>query len=320
MSQNVIFQLLQETNINARYDTEAKKLLGNKEILSRILKYSVKEFENYSIQEIINSIEGEPYISEIRVRPGNIEGLSNTNQEIGEGEITYDIIFYAITPDKQRTKIILNIEAQNKYSPGYDLVTRGIFYGARMLSSQLDREFSDSNYDDIKKVYSIWICKDVPIYARHTITEYKITPHNLWGNFNRTVRYDLLSVIMIRLGESDHEINPLIKLLDTILSEKLTICEKTEILEKDFAIQKDYDKNGGLNIMCNLSTSIEEKGMQKGMLLTLYTLYQNNSISLETAIQNASMTEAEFLAAVKEYTSHDYHSIRDGSVSQEIPY
>ena len=58
MNQNVIFQLLQETNINARYDTEAKKLLSNKEILSRILKYSVKEFENYSIQEIINSIEG----------------------------------------------------------------------------------------------------------------------------------------------------------------------------------------------------------------------------------------------------------------------
>ena len=311
MTQNTIFQLLQETDIKAKYDTEAKKLLSNKEILSRILKYSVKEFENYSVQEIIDSIEGEPLISKIKVRPGhssgNIIGLSNTNNEIDEGEITYDIIFHVITPDKQRTKIIINIEAQNKYSPGYDLVTRGIFYCARMLSSQLDKEFSDSNYNDIKKVYSIWICKNVPQYARHTITEYKIIPHNLWGNFNRNVRYDLLSVIMIRLGKSDNKKNPLIKLLDTILSEKLSVAEKQQILENEYEICRNFDTNGGLNIMCNLSDDIEEKGIQKGMqkgrLITLYTLYQNDTISLETAAQNASMTVDEFLSTVKKYIS-----------------
>lgn len=303
MTQNTIFQLLQETNIKAKYDTEAKKLLSNKEILSGILKYSVREFENYSIQEIIDSIEGEPLISKIRVRPGhyvgNIASLSNTDKEINEGEITYDIIFHVITPDKQRAKIIINIEAQNKYSPGYDLVTRGIFYCARILSSQLNKEFSDSNYNDIKKVYSIWICKNVPKYAWHTITEYKITPHNLWGNFNQKVRYDLLSVIMIRLGESDNTKNPLINLLDTILSEKLNVTEKQEIPENEYAICRNFDNNGGLNIMCNLSDGIEEKGIQKGMLITLYTLYQNDTISLETAAQNASMTVDEFLSTVK---------------------
>lgn len=307
MNQNVIFQLLQETDINAKYDTEAKKLLSNKEILSRILKHSVDEFKDFSIPEIIASIEGEPVISKTIVRPGhapaNITGSSNTDKEINEGEITFDIIFYVITPDLEHRKIIINIEAQNKYSPGYDLVTRGIFYCARMLSSQLDREFSHSNYDDIKKVYSIWICKDVPNYARHTITEYKIIPHNLWGNFCSNARYDLLSVVMIRLGESDKNENPLIKLLDTILSESLTVTDKQKILEKDFGIDKTFDKNGGLNIMCNLSAGIEEKAIQKGALMTLYNLYKNNDISLETAAQNASMTVEEFLASTKEYTS-----------------
>ena len=171
------------------------------------------------------------------------------------------------------------------------------------ISSQLDREFSHSNYDDIKKVYSIWICKDVPNYARHTITEYKIIPHNLWGNFCSNARYDLLSVVMIRLGESDKNENPLIKLLDTILSESLTVTDKQKILEKDFGIDKTFDKNGGLNIMCNLSAGIEEKAIQKGALMTLYNLYKNNDISLETAAQNASMTVEEFLASTKEYTS-----------------
>lgn len=120
-------------------------------------------------------------------------------------------------------------------------------------------------------------------------------------------RYDLLSVVMIRLGKSDKYENSLIKLLDTILSEKLTVTQKQEILEKDFAISRNFDKNGGLNIMCNLSAGIEkkamQKGMQKGALMTLHNLYKNNTISLETAAQNASMTIEEFLLATKEYTS-----------------
>ena len=98
-------------------------------------------------------------------------------------------------------------------------------------------------------------------------------------------------------------INPLIKLLDTILSEKLNVTEKTNILEKEFGINKNFDKDGGLNVMCNLSASIEEKGLQKGILLTLYNLYQNQNISLETAALNASMTAEEFLAATKEYAN-----------------
>ena len=233
MNQNVIFRLLQETDINAKYDAEAKKLLSNKEILSRILKYSVDEFKDFSISEIIDSIEGEPVISKINVHPGhspeNITGISNTDKEINEGEITFDIIFHVITP------------------------------------------------------------------------------HNLWGNFNRNVRYDLLSVVMIRLAESNKYENPLIKLLDTILSEKLTVTQKQEILEKDFAINRNFDRNGGLNIMCNLSAGIEEKAMQKGIqkgtLVTLYNLYKNKTISLETAAQNASMTVEEFLSDTQEYTS-----------------
>jgi len=307
MTQNLIFQLLQETDIYARYDTEAKKLLSNKEILARIIKYSVEEFQNYSIPEIIDSIEGDPLISKLKVRPGhspgNIVGRSNSDKEIDEGEITYDILFHVITPDNQRTKIIINVEAQNKYYPGYDLVTRGIFYCARILSSQLDTEFNGENYDAIKKVYSIWICKNVPNYAKHTITEYKITPHKIWGNFSGKVRYDLLSVITVHLGNSNNEENPLIRLLDTILSEELSITEKEDILENEFDIQRYFDEKGGLNTVCNLSVGILEKGIEQGKIITLYDLYKNKKLSLIDAAEEASMTTDEFLTAAKEYTN-----------------
>lgn len=49
-----------------------------------------------------------------------------------------------------------------RIEPGYDIVTRGIFYAARLISAQSGTEFTHSHYDDIKKVYSIWLCMNAP--------------------------------------------------------------------------------------------------------------------------------------------------------------
>lgn len=269
MNNTNLFNLLHSINIKTRYDTEVIKILSNKTILSWILKFTVAEFKIYPIEDIRECIESEPHISEVRVRPGHtpesITGNSNEDKVIDEGTITYDIIFHVFTPSKEHAKIIINIEAQNNYYPGYDLVTRGIFYSTRMLSSQLDREFTPENYDDIKKVYSIWICMDAPKYAQHTITEYKITPEKLWGNFSGKARYDLLSVIMICLGNSTNEKNKLIEMLNTVLSETLNVEEKEELLTTEYGIEMRTDGNGGMNIMCNLSDRIEQIGIKKGI-------------------------------------------------------
>lgn len=168
-----------------RYDTEVKKVLSDKTILAWIMKFSMEEFKDYSIWEIRECIESEPEVGVVNVRPGHtpeaIIGNLTEDQIPDEGKVTYDIRFYAVTPDKARMKIIINIEAQKKYHVSYDLVTRGVFYCARMLSSQLDTEFTTENYDEIKKVYSIWICMDAPEYAQNTITEYHMTQDKLYG-------------------------------------------------------------------------------------------------------------------------------------------
>ena len=317
MTSTNFLHLLQDTGIKARYDTEVKKILSSKTILSRILKFTVKEFKDCTLQEIQECIEGEPLISEVSVRPSHspecITSMSNEDREINEGAITYDIVFHVFTPTSQRAKIIINIEAQNNYYPGYDLVTRGIFYGSRMISSQLDKEFTTDNYNDIKKVYSIWICVDTPKYAHHTITEYKIVPEKLWGDFSGKARYDLLSVIMICLGDSNSDRNELIEILNTVLSEKLNVEEKENILT-EYGIQLRTDNDGGVNLMCNLSDRIEQIGIQKGIergikqgieqgiergieqgtLRTLFGLYQDNLISLQEAARRASLTVEEF--------------------------
>lgn len=65
--------------------------------------------------------------------------------------------------DEEELEIIINIEAQKSTDHnalGYHLENRIVFYLARLISSQKETQFHHSEYDDIKKVYSIWICMD----------------------------------------------------------------------------------------------------------------------------------------------------------------
>lgn len=79
------------TNDTARYDESVKELLADKQVLARILKYSVEEFAELSLDEIIKSIS-EPDIAGIRVEPGmtnlgKVEKQSEEDFVPGEGKI-----------------------------------------------------------------------------------------------------------------------------------------------------------------------------------------------------------------------------------------
>ncbi len=271
MRKAYIENVLENAGNKSKYDTQVKKILSDKHILAWILKYSVEEFGESSIEQIYSCIEGEPEIAAVPVYPGSkkpdaIRGETTEDAVTNEGKITYDIRFHVVTPTEERIKMFINIEAQKKYHVGYDLVTRAIFYCARMLSAQLDTEFTADNYDDIKKVYSIWICMDVPKYAENTITEYSMEQKKLFGNFKGKARYDLLSAIMVCIGknsEYSHEA-PLHKLLAIVLSEEIPVKEKTKVLQEEYDISTNAVEEV-LNTMCNLSDIIEEKGIEKGI-------------------------------------------------------
>lgn len=130
----------------AQLDTEVKNVLSDKYILAWILSRVAIEFRGMPIQTIVQCIEDEPLISRVYVNPGktneSIIGRDTDDKVPKEGEARFDILFHVITPSKERLKIIINVEAQKSFNPGYDLVTRGIYYGARLISSQKEKEFN----------------------------------------------------------------------------------------------------------------------------------------------------------------------------------
>lgn len=261
------------TDIKAEYDKNVKLLLSEKIILAHILVYAVKEYKGMNPVDVIELINGDPEIGIKAVNPGesnapDIVGENTESVIVGEGKIYYDIKFRALAPSKKELiQLIIDVEAQKDYYPGYDLIARGVFYGARLISSQMGTEFAGDDYDKIKKVYSIWICMNVPKYAQNTITEYGIQKRDILGDFPDKGRYDLMSIIMVRLSKELAEATDetkLHRLLGTLLSNQMTRSEKKTIIETEYEIPITHEIERRVNQMCNLSDSIEEKGIEKG--------------------------------------------------------
>lgn len=152
---------LDTAGIKAQYDEHVKRILGSRQVLARILKGTIEGYHSYSPEEITLWIEPDIEIASVPLCPGEekmddrlINGENTESKVPGEGTITYDIRFRAFLPGKNKKaeiKLLINVEAQKKFYVKYRIVTRGVFYGARMLSEQLDREFSNSEYDKLKK-------------------------------------------------------------------------------------------------------------------------------------------------------------------------
>ena len=134
----------------ARYDALAKELLGDKQVLAHIMQGAVAEFRNMEIPDIVQCIENDPQIGTVEIYPGATNGRNTENKILNEGRVTFDVLLEAMVPHENGSiKIFLNIEAQNNFQPQYTLEARGVFYASRLISSQLTREFEDSQYQHL---------------------------------------------------------------------------------------------------------------------------------------------------------------------------
>lgn len=100
----------------------------------------------------------------------------------------------------------VDIEPQLEYSPGYPVEKRGIYYLARSLGAQLSLLTKNTDYGNLEKCYSIWICRDhVPRTDRFSISHYRMENTENIGNCTvNKADYDLLHLVIVRLGSPDY--------------------------------------------------------------------------------------------------------------------
>ena len=206
----------------------------------------LKEYADCTPEEISNCIEGNPAISEIALQANGevIRGLKTEDKSLFEGNIYYDIRFTALVPrTKTPIELIINIEAQNNFYPGYPLIKRAIYYCSRMISAQYGTEFTGEEYGKLKKVYSIWICTDPPKRLNNTIFRYSMQQEVVEGKADKAYKesdFDLISVIFVCLGKSDAK-NKVLGLLNLLLIEDASAITKCRRLEADFGIAMTND-------------------------------------------------------------------------------
>ena len=258
----------------AQYDTRVKRLLAQKSILAHILVKTVDEFKGMKSEDVVKYIEGEPSISVVPVEPGlanmektdatgqRIVGLNTENAEINEGLVRFDIIFY-VRMKNGLSQIIVNIEAQKDEPTEYKILNRAIFYVSRLISSQKERDFVNTNYDDIKQVFSIWICMnmdDNSLSHIHLTKDELLKPCNWKGNL------DLLNIVLIGITNEIPEYDEkyeMHRLIGALLSSELKEQEKLDIIEHEYNIPISQEFREDVKIMCNLSTGIEERATER---------------------------------------------------------
>ena len=262
------------------YDTNVKYLLADKQILSRILKYTVEEFRDMEIVDILGCIGDD---IEIGTRPvdaglsnlGRVKGTVTEDNIPGEGIIYYDIRFIAYLKEKEM-KILINIEAQkstNSGKLGYHLENRIVFYLARMISAQKQTEFFHSDFDNLKKVRSIWICMDSK-ETEDSIEEIGFDRKTVFGNKKNSYHTDLMKgiIVNIRSGadSSSGKVirkskNVLIAMLEELVSNK-DASEKKRILADEYGMTMTAELERRIQIMCNWSESISERARIEGRM------------------------------------------------------
>src|SRR5699024_6260101 len=141
-----------------KYDTQAKRLFGLKEVMGYILKFMVPEFQTMSAEESAECIL-EVQVSQNEVSEnygdgsfqikkqentakGSFQKLQSESKVSNEKTIYYDIKTLVKNPkflESQNGTIefIINLEMQNDNEPGYVIEQRGMYYCSRLLSEQL---------------------------------------------------------------------------------------------------------------------------------------------------------------------------------------
>ena len=327
--ENQLAHTITQTEFDSDYDKTAKKLLANKQILAQIMKGCVDEYSECSVDEIAEKyIEGTPEIGTVGVHvddtnrlpraPEVITGSNNEDSTLTEGTVHYDVRFDAIAPTSAHDaaaqdviRLIINVEAQTAFNPGYPLTKRAIYYCSRMISAQHGPIFKKSEYGKIRKVYSIWVCIKPSDEFQNTLTRYSIRPehrpeHLIGNTTEKLENYDLMSVVTICLGKSDSEnYTGILKFLDVLLSSSRAATEKKKILEEEFGIAMSEKLEKEVLIMCNLSQGVRAEGRKEGISIgeigMLVQLVRDGDLKPERAAEKAKMTVEEFKKIMATY-------------------
>ena len=270
---------MQITRDTEGLDAESKALLHSKEVLAVILQGTIEEYSGYSRKEIIDFIEADSICDEKEVSSGRtntqLRGDNTEFVQLNEKTSNFDVVFRARNPllsgEGVQVNLHVDIEPQKTYRPGYPLEKRGIYYLSRSLSSQLSLVTDTTDYGNLEKCYSIWICRDdIPKDERYSVSFYEMSNVKNIGNCSAAKEnYDLMTLVVIRLGDKVYNMEKgsegyeLLRFLNAIMYPHRDDFMDTISEYIDFSENEELWRE--TKRMSGLGQSILEEGIEQGM-------------------------------------------------------
>ena len=184
------------------YDILCKNVLSHKSVMAYILNSVVREFQHLEIHDVLSYLHHQDSIAD-RFLAGDREDCS-----LHHGSIRFDIFFSTKDP-LGRTSILFDIEAQHNRPSKYKLEDRCQYYNSRMISSQKNVTFTNSNYSDLYKDVSIWIIQKPLKKHRNKIYYYRYDKESQSA-------MDLTNIIIINLGGPGKGYQGICRVLDIL--------------------------------------------------------------------------------------------------------
>lgn len=223
-------------------DEAFKEIAKHKVVAALILKVTVSEFKEMSLVDIARCIKNSKENDSVKedmsaLLNGEIEQLQTETGAGGEKETRNDVVFQVELPGAVEMRVCLsrtvNFEMQGHVqNTKPELNRRAIYYAASLLRNTVTR--GDKNYDNMHKIYSIWLCNDKITIERRKETKdryiHKIKMHVSYDDipdeaiYDRD--YDFMEVVLVELP----------KMKGTLLKEEAALVSL--LYSKEDAIDK----------------------------------------------------------------------------------
>ena len=134
-----------------------------------------------------------------------------------------------------------------------------------MIARQGAGVVAGSDYGQLRKVVSVWVCLDPLAANRATVTAFGVEARDVVGDgiYNRS-DYDKLEVVVIGLGPGAREAGGVVGMLATLLAKDVTPEKKLEELHNKYGIMITEDIEAGVRGMGGMGQAIYEDGVRQG--------------------------------------------------------
>ena len=234
------------------YDILCKNVLSHKSVMAYILNSVVREFHHLEIHDVLSYLHHQDSVAN-RFLAGDKEDCT-----LHHGSIRFDMFFSTKDP-LGRKGILFDVEAQHRRPSKYDLKDRCQYYNSRMIASQKNVTFTNSNYSDLYKAVSLWIIQKPLKKHRNKIYSYRYDQES-------QPSMDLTNIIIINLGGPGKGYQGICRVLDILLSHTKSTEEKIKVLQQATGLPIKESIKEELDRMCNFAEGLYKDAKREGKL------------------------------------------------------